>query len=257
MDVPYYVYGAGGYAVLGLGMALAYRLGPNFRQSSWVHLATVAISALGLLPALAVALADEGTLIGRTFGEYHRSARGLLFLAAGFCHMPVWIYIGVFHAGRWIEHLHTRTADGGPETPKKTRRQEWEAARTHLEALAKNPLDARRREALAESYISLGSIEGAIREYRKAIECVDRGYDQSRLMYKAIRLVVEKQGGTEEALPLIRRLIRLYPKSYFSAYARRVLNQYETHRVDPRSSGTRGTGAREPGPERREDSDSE
>ncbi|MEC7922999.1 MAG: hypothetical protein VX496_06325, partial [Planctomycetota bacterium] len=50
-----------------------------------------------------------------------------------------------------------------------------------------------------------------------------------RLMYRAVYICVERRMSVKNALPLLRRMIRLYPRSYYAAYARRILNRYEAY----------------------------
>ena len=42
-------------------------------------------------------------------------------------------------------------------------------------------------------------------------------------------MLVERKKATEGAVIILRRIVRLYPKSYFAAYSRRILNHYEAH----------------------------
>ena len=246
MDVPLYVFAAAGYALIGVVLGLSFRFGTRLRENPWAHLGVAAISFGAALPALAVSTAGS-----EYFSEYHLGLRGLLFLAAGFCHLPVLIYIALFHWGRLIERLTSGTRlRGGREEGPLNPRQEWLRARGLLEALARDPLDYRRREALARSYLALGSLEAAIREYAKAVECVEGGYEHARLLYKTIYLLVEQKKDVERALPLLRRLLRLYPRSCFAAYARRVLNHHEAHEAAGRSrresAGGDASGSTEP-----------
>jgi hypothetical protein len=56
------------------------------------------------------------------------------------------------------------------------------------------------------------------------------------LLYKAAYVIVEKKKDTQGAVILLRQIVRLYPKSFFAAYARRVLNHYEAYSLaTPRS----------------------
>jgi tetratricopeptide (TPR) repeat protein len=85
------------------------------------------------------------------------------------------------------------------------------------------------RERLGDLYLRMGFFDSAVYEYQKAAEWVERGYAHGHLLYKAAWVLVERKKKTEAALILLRRIIRLYPKSYFAAYARRVLNHFEAH----------------------------
>jgi tetratricopeptide (TPR) repeat protein len=140
----------------------------------------------------------------------------------------VWIYIILFHSGRLVASFNKRRV---VETAEKelTPVEEWKLVEEHLRHLAEKPLNARRREALADSYLRLGVLDSAISEYRKAADSLDSGPEQARLMYRAIYICVERRMSVKNALPLLRRLVRLYPRSYYAAYARRILNRYEAY----------------------------
>ena len=222
MDLPAYVYATAGYALVGVILGIFLWVATGLRESAWVQLVAVAISLGAALPALAVSTVD-----GVHFQEYHASFQGFLFFAAGMCHLPVFLYVAIHHWGKLVERLTCAKLSEPPGEPLASVREEWQAARRHLEALARSPLDYRRREALARSYLSMGALAAAIREYGKAAESVDSGYDHARLLYKTSHLLVETKKTVDPALPLLRRIVRLYPRSYFAAYARRVISRHE------------------------------
>ena len=105
----------------------------------------------------------------------------------------------------------------------------WERIQNHMEALADDPTNVAAHERLGDIYASMGLHESAVYEYRKAAEWVGRGYAQGHMLYKAAHILVEKKRDIPAALILLRRIVRLYPKSYFASYARRVINHYEAH----------------------------
>lgn len=222
-EVPKYVFAASAYALLGISLGLAYRSYPKLRDQPSVQLATVLLSIGAALPVLST----SGLEPGRLHVIYHLGFQGFLFLAASLCHVPVLVYISLYHWNRLLERL---TSPGKNEEPRRrplNSRQAWRLVQSHLEALAKAPVNVYHREQLAEVYLRLGFVDSAIGEYRKAIECSERGYTQSRLLFKSSRLLIDKKGDIPAALPLLRRLIRLYPRSCFAAYARRIINHYE------------------------------
>ena len=115
--------------------------------------------------------------------------------------------------------------------------EEWRVVESCLRTLATRPLDSRARECLAGAYRRLGAVDAAIGEYRKAADCSERGYAQARLLYKAAWLQVELQQDAARALQSLRRLVRLYPRSYFASYARRVINRNDAHGWRQKSGG--------------------
>ena len=48
-------------------------------------------------------------------------------------------------------------------------------------------------------------------------------------MYRAVYICVARRMSVKNALPLLRRMVRLYPRSYYAAYARRILTRYEAY----------------------------
>ena len=162
------------------------------------------------------------------YPEFHLSFQGLLFMAASFCHAPVWIYIALFHGSRLVTSFSRGPAGSAPEK-ERSREAEWKLVEECLGDLAGNPLDACRREQLADSYLRLGAIDSAISEYRNAADSLDTGPEQARLMYRASYICVERRLSVKNAVPLLRRMVRLYPRSYYAAYARRILNRYEAY----------------------------
>jgi tetratricopeptide (TPR) repeat protein len=164
--------------------------------------------------------------------EFHLGFQGFLFLASALCHIPVWVYIALFQSNRLLgTFFPTFTGSSFAREPagELSPVKEWKRVEELLQGLANNPLDARRREALADSYLRLGTLDSAISEYRKAADSLDSGPEQARLLYRAAYVCVEKRMSVKKALPLLRRLVRLYPRSYYAAYSRRILNRYEAY----------------------------
>ena len=160
---------------------------------------------------------------------HYRSLEGLLFLAASLCYLPLLVYILVFQWNVLIERLTTPGQRREAKAPQRSSKEEWATVERLLGALSLNPLDSQRRRQLADTYVRLDLTQSAIGEFRKAIECIDRGYEQAYLLYKTAHLLADVQENIPAAVPLCRRIIRLYPKSYFAAYARRVVSHYEAH----------------------------
>ena len=221
MGLPDYVIACSVYAVAGICIAVVFRSSRTLRENSWCQAAALLLSFAMALPALVVSAKES-------FAELHLGLQGFLFLAASLCHAPVWIYIVLFHSGRLVASFNkTRMVESAEK--ELTPVEEWRLVEEHLRHLGGNPLNARRREALADSYLRLGALDSAISEYRKAADSLDSGPEQARLMYRAIYICVERRMSVKNALPLLRRLVRIYPRSYYAAYARRILNRYEAY----------------------------
>ena len=221
MGFPGYVIACSVYAAAGFCIASAFLCSRTLRRSTWAQVSSLLLSFVAAMPALAVSAVEN-------YPEFHLSFQGLLFLAASLCHAPVWIYIALFHGGRLVESFARGRVVRAPGKELSSV-EEWKLVEECLGDLAKDPLDARKREQLADSYLRLGALDSAISEYRKAADSLDSGPEQARLMYRAIYICVERRMSVKNALPLLRRLVRLYPRSYYAAYARRILNRYEAY----------------------------
>jgi len=221
MSLPGYVIACSVYAVLGLCTAWVFHSSRTIREHPWCQLSALLLSFLAALPALVVSSRELYT-------EFHLGFQGFLFLASALCHIPVWIYIVLFHCGRLVGSI-TGSREAESSAVELSPVKEWKLVEEHLRQLANNPLDARRRESLADSYLRLGTLDSAISEYRKAADSLDSGPEQARLLYRAAYVCVERRMSVKKALPLLRRLVRLYPRSYYAAYSRRILNRYEAY----------------------------
>jgi tetratricopeptide (TPR) repeat protein len=228
MEVPTYAVAAAAYALVGIGLGVTYRRNPRLREHPGVQAATLLLIILAAWAMLRVSSAGN-----ERQQAFHIAFQGLLFFAASLCHLPVLVYILLQAWNQLIERI---TSPGRRDEARKRRlrpKEEWALIQSLLEALARNPVHAGTREQLADCYLRLGYLDSAIHEYRKAIDCMERGYAQSRLMFMTVHLLVDRKQETGAAVPLLRRLIRLYPKSYFASYARRILNQHEARQLHP------------------------
>ncbi len=221
MGFPGYVIACSVYAAAGFCTASVFLCSKTLRSNSWAQAGALLLSFVSAIPAVAVSAMEY-------YPEFHLSFQGLLFMAASFCHAPVWIYIALFHGSRLVTSFSRGPAGSAPEK-ERSRVAEWKLVEECLADLAGNPLDACRREQLADSYLRLGAIDSAISEYRKAADSLDTGPEQARLMYRASYICVERRLSVKNAVPLLRRMVRLYPRSYYAAYARRILNRYEAY----------------------------
>ena len=57
---------------------------------------------------------------------------------------------------------------------------------------------------------------------REAVDRVERAH-----LLLVHELERDRQGRLDAAQPYLRRIIRLYPRSFFASYARRLVNKYE------------------------------
>ena len=95
MGFPGYVIACSVYAAAGLCTASVFLCSKTLRSSSWAQVGALLVSFASAIPAVAVSAMEY-------YPEFHLSFQGLLFLAASFCHAPVWIYIALFHGGRLV-----------------------------------------------------------------------------------------------------------------------------------------------------------
>ena len=225
---PYFLVAAS-YALVGIALSALYYFSSKARDEPVVHLVTFP------LICIATGLAVVSTSVElRTSGYYQRGMHGYTLLLASLFHVPVIVFLILHYWEALIERVTSapRGAGNGKAPLPRGEKQTWLAIKARLEALASNPGDVRAREELGDLYSSLGHHESASFEYRKAADWLDRGYAQSYLLYKAAHLLVEKKGEPGSAVILLRRIIRLYPKSCFAAYARRILNRYEANSAE-------------------------
>ncbi len=207
------------YALLGLALGYVFYRSPRLRENFRVQGFTVVlivVAATTLLASSAVTIHQLG-------------AEGFLFLGASVCHLPTLVYILLSQWNRLLEYLMAAASRNEDIARQPSDREEWKAVERHLEALRDNPINPFHRRQLGEVYLRLGLVDSALSEFRKTIECLDRGYEEAQLLFKCSRLIVDRKDDVPAAIPILRRIIRLYPKSYFAAYARRIVNQYEAH----------------------------
>lgn len=211
------------YAGLGVLLGQVLHRSRRLREShAFQGFAMLAVVGTGALTLVALDDAEIRGLAG------HPPSQAFLFLCAALCHVPVVVWVLLSQWNRLIVYL---TSPAGQVPPRRrsarTEREEWKLIESCLQALARNPVHPVHRRRLAEAYLRLGLTDSALGEFRRAIECLDRGYEQSLLLFKTSRILVDRKRDVRAALPLLRRLIRLYPKSWFAAYARRIVNGYE------------------------------
>src|SRR5262249_40369313 len=158
-----------------------------------------------------------------------------LFLGASFCYVPVVVYLLLHYwqllldritspgsRRRSPEHCGSRYTSRASKDPEENQAEKWERIQAQMELLSADPTNVAAHERLGDIYVSMGFHESALYEYKKAADWLGRGYAQSHMLYKAAHILVEKKKDIPAALILLRRIVRLYPKSCFASYARRV-----------------------------------
>ena len=166
----------------------------------------------------------------------HVGTQFFLFLTAGLCFVPPLVYIALHYWNILLEKLLSPgVREDAPQTTE-TRREQIAKVREYLQQLSKEPSNAAVRERLGDVYLRMGFLDSAVYEYRKAAAWLPRGYGHSKILYKSAFVLAQKKGDVPKAVPILRRLERLYPKSYFASYARRVVNGYEAERAARKDS---------------------
>ena len=80
-----------------------------------------------------------------------------------------------------------------------------------------------------ELHLRLGDYQSALYQGYVLVDLLPAGPTQALLLYRISRVLVERLGNLAGAQPHLRRLIRLYPKTFFASYARRLVNHYEAY----------------------------
>jgi hypothetical protein len=220
------------HGCIGILLGTLFHVSPRVRGSPCAQIGALSVMLFSFAGTLKLGLDDPGS-VGRPLAV-DVSFQGFIFLAASLCYLPVVLYLVLARWSVLIEYLTVPCRERERRERALSPRQEWMLVQEKLSVLAQDPLDWARREELAEVYLRLGFVDSAVSELRKAVECLERGHAQARLMYKAARLLVDQKTDITSTLPLLRRLVRLYPKSSFAGYARQVLNRHEAPRVAER-----------------------
>jgi tetratricopeptide (TPR) repeat protein len=230
MEVCVYLLFAASYGLLGAFLSGVYCLGHRLREEPLFHLLTALVIGLAAGFVLVV-----GPMATESLTAFHHGAQFILFCGASLCYAPVVVYLTIHYWERLLEKLLSPGSTSEPQARPRTQRESWERVQRCLEALARDPSHPGLHEALGDLYAGMGFHDSAAYQYRKAAEWTERGYAQGTLLYKAARLLVEKRSDVPGALGILRRIVRLYPRSYFAAYARRIINQHEAHAAAERS----------------------
>src|SRR5262245_36573175 len=228
MGVDTYLLVAMSYAFLGCALSTIYYLSPRAREEITIHLLTVLVMVSSTGLALFTTHVDSGLN-----SAFDTGAKFILFLGACLCHAPVAIYILLHYGDALLELMTSPGSRKEPPRQPQGVREEWRRIQGHLEALANDPSDVGAHERLGDIYARMGHFDAAVYQWLKAAEWLERGHTQAQVLYKAARIIVERKRDTRGALILLRRIVRLYPKSCFAGYARRVLNHCSSHDPAP------------------------
>ena len=93
----------------------------------------------------------------------------------------------------------------------------------------RRPTDATVRRELVELYLSRGDLQGALYQGYALVEMLPFGHAHAFALYRLAQILVDHLGQLEAAQPYLHRIIRIYPRSFFASYARRLVNQYEAY----------------------------
>ena len=105
----------------------------------------------------------------------------------------------------------------------------WPEIRRLLNEFSRHPENRQIRSQVAELYLGMAYFDSALAEYRRLAETVPRGYEHAQVLHKIANVLIEKKRQPRLAVATLRQIVRLYPKSYFAAYARRWLNHLDAH----------------------------
>ncbi|HZN60701.1 MAG TPA: hypothetical protein VFD71_21685 [Planctomycetota bacterium] len=223
-DAAFYFVVAAVYALVGAVLSVAYYAAPKLRSEPVFHAMTLLVMVLACLVVALGATAEF-----ETFGAFHRGLELFLFAGATLLYVPVIVYLMLHYWGLLIECILSPGSRKESQRAPQGRREEWQRIQACLETLAVDPTSAPTHEKLGDLYTGMGFLDSAVYQYQKAANWMETGYGQASVLYKAARVLIEKKSDVRGSLGILRRIVRLYPKSFFAAYARRVINQYEAH----------------------------
>jgi tetratricopeptide (TPR) repeat protein len=124
---------------------------------------------------------------------------------------------------------HAAKSEGDVLTAVLNGKTGWPEVRRLMDELRRHPDNQRVRAQVAELFLGMAYYDSALAEYRRLAEIVPRGYEHAQVLYKVAYVLIEKKRQPRLAVSTLRQIVRLHPKSYFAAYARRWLNHLEAH----------------------------
>ncbi len=224
MDVPPIALVAIAYALVGGSLSTFYIYCERLRKEPPIHILTVVLTFFATLL----------TVLALSFDVYNDvlsvSVRFFAFLIAALFYVPCFVFLGLHYSGLVLDRILIPGRRGARPAAPQTPKEWWDLLRGTLERLSEEPNNVRLRLRLAGIYRRLGYYDSAAYEYSKASEWIGGGYAHAHVLYKAAYTLAEQKHDLARALPILRRIVRLYPKSYFASYARRVISRYDAHR---------------------------
>lgn len=238
MDLPTFALVAITYAVFGSSLSAFYVYCERLRSEPAVHLVTL-VMTFSATSLTVLALSSDPYQSILTSGVHF-----CVFLVAALFYVPCFVFLCIHYMGLLLDRILVPGKRGVRPDGPRTTKEWWDLLRGTLDALSEEPNNVRLRLRLAGIYRRLGYYDSAAFEYSKASEWIGRGYAHGHVLYKAAYTLAEQKKDLAKALPILRRIVRLYPKSYFASYARRVINRYDAHRG--RLPGSRASARRKP-----------
>ena len=158
------------------------------------------------------------------------------FMAATSSSLPVFVYtalsiiIGVVtYFGRPRSREHRQLMKWQQRLRRALRRGDLRLLEEKLEEVQKHPTHPTLRSQLIDLYLGLGETDSALYHAYALVEMLPRGHAHGFALYRLSQIIAERQKQLPQAQPYLRRIIRLYPRSFFASYARRLVNQYEAY----------------------------
>lgn len=233
MEVPVYLLAVFLYALFGATLSAFYLCCERLRREPVLHL-------VSLFAAFVASVWGASTTLSRNPESISENGiRFFAFLLGTLFYVPYVVFLGVHYWGIVVDRIMSPgNRSARTLASPRTSREWWGLLHVTITELKEKPHDVRLRLRLAKTYEQLGYFTSAAHEYARVAEWLPNGYAHSHVLYKAGHLLVEKSDDVDRALPILRRVVRLYPKSYFASYARRVINRYEARQSDRESRKT-------------------
>ena len=224
-DFYLYLTLATAYGLFGAVLSASYYVCPRFRDEPLYHVVTAALVLVAV--ALTAVGASHISAETRHFTVFQLSTQFFLFFGASLSYVPIIVFLAVHYALVILERITSPGSRRGRLPQPMTPKEDWRLIQALLNALSQEPTSPILHERLGDVYARLGFFDSAAYQYGKAADWLESGYAHGHVLYKSAFLLVEKKGDVTKALVILRRIVRLYPKSCFAAYSRRILNSYE------------------------------
>lgn len=197
------------------------------RRDPWLKLLSVGYLLL-CLAAYAQQLPGPSPAIAVTYWAYMFAVSGSL---------PVFVYVAAGAVTHAFEQLLRHSPGTEPTQRRRWQRRLQRALRRgdlrlleqKLAEVGRHPTQPALRSQLIDLYLSVGDHSQAAFHAYALAEMLPRGHAHGFALYRLAQILAEKQRNLPAAQPYLRRIIRLYPRSFFASYARRLVNQYEAY----------------------------